>query len=293
METRDKARIRKLQKYTTRDFEKAFPDSDACLEWLKNHLWPNGMECPKCQKVTKHHKLSKRPVYECDRCGHQVSPLAGTIFHKSPTSLKVWFDAIYEMSTTRSGYSALALQRKHGVTYKTAWRMFNRIRTLLNENPPIFEDEVEADESYFGGVRHGKRGRGAEGKVPVIGIAQRKAHIMASVASNVKRSTIVPFIIRNVSPDAVLYTDEFPSYDRLARFGFNHRRIKHGAKVYVKGDIHTNSIEGFWSLSKRGISGVYHAVSSKYLQSYINEYAFRYSHRNDETPMFKLILKRI
>ena len=293
METRDKARIRKLQKYTTRDFERAFPDSNACLEWLKNHRWPEGIECPKCQKVTKYHKISRGPVYECDRCGHQVSPLAGTIFHKSPTPLKTWFDAIYEMATTRTGHSAMAIQRKTGVTYKTAWRMFRQIRSLLDENPPIFVGEVEADESYFGGVRHGKRGRGAEGKVPVMGIAQRQAQVLASVAPDVKRSTLVPFITKNVARDAIVYTDEFHSYDRLPQAGYRHKRIDHSAKVYVNGDAHTNTIEGFWSLVKRSISGVYHAVSPKYLQSYLNEYAFRYSHRNDETPMFKLFLNRI
>jgi transposase len=279
--------------YTAKQFETQFPNDDACLEWLKNRRWPNGIECPVCKRITKHHKLTKRPVYECDRCGHQVSPLAGTIFHKSTTSLKVWFDAIYEMATTRSGFAAKALQRKHGVTYKTAWRMYKQIRTLLDESPSIFTGEVEIDETYIGGVRHGKRGRGAEGKVAVIGIVQRQGKVMATAVPNVKRSTIVPFVARNVAPDAVLYTDEFPSYDHITRFGYKHKRIQHSAKVYVSGQVHTNNIENFWSLIKRGISGVYHAVSPKYLQSYLNEYAFRYNHRRDETSMFELMLNQL
>ena len=279
--------------YTAKQFETQFPNDDACLEWLKNRRWPNGIECPVCKRITKYHKLTKRPVYECDRCGHQVSPLAGTIFHKSTTSLKIWFDAIHEMATTRSGFAAKALQRKHGVTYKTAWRMYKQIRTLLDESPPIFTGEVEIDETYIGGVRRGKRGRGAEGKVAVIGIIQRQGKVMATVIPNVKRSTLLPYVAENISSDAVLYTDEFPSYDHITRFGYKHKRIQHCAKVYVAGQVHTNNIENFWSLIKRGISGVYHAVSPKYLQSYLNEYAFRYNHRRDETSMFELMLNQL
>jgi len=283
----------KQRTYTARQFETQFPNDDACLEWLKNRRWPNGIECPVCKRITKHHKLSKRPVYECDHCGHQVSPLAGTIFHKSTTSLKVWFDAIYEMATTRSGFAAKALQRKHGVTYKTAWRMYNQIRKLLDEKPSIFSGEVEVDETYVGGIRRGKRGRGAEGKVAVIGIVQRQGKVMATAIPNVKRSTLLPYVAEHIAPDTVLYTDEFPSYDHITRFGYKHKRIQHSAKVYVSGKVHTNNIENFWSLIKRGISGVYHAVSPKYLQSYLNEYAFRYNHRQDETSMFELMLNQL
>lgn len=283
----------KQRNYTAKQFAAQFPNDNSCLEWLKSRRWPNGIECPVCQIVTKHHKLTKRPVYECDRCGHQVSPLAGTIFHKSTTSLKVWFDAIYEMATTRSGFAAKALQRKHGVTYKTAWRMYKQIRTLLDESPSIFSGEVEVDETYIGGVRRGKRGRGAEGKVAVIGIVQRHGRVMATTIPNVKRSTLLPYVAEHIAPDTVLYTDEFLSYDHITRFGYRHKRIQHSAKVYVSGQVHTNNIENFWSLIKRGISGVYHAVSPKYLQSYLNEYAFRYNHRRDETPMFELMLNQL
>jgi len=113
------------------------------------------------------------------------------------------------------------------------------------------------------------------------------------VVPNVEQSTIVPLITRNVSTDVVFYTDEFPVYDHFTRIGFNHKRINHSAKIYAAGRIHTNTIEGFWSLLKRGISGTYHAVSPKYLQSYLNEYAFRYNHRKDETPMFMAILNQV
>jgi transposase-like protein len=282
-----------MDKYTTQDFEKEFPTDDSCLEWIKNYLWPDGIFCPECEEVTKHHKVTGRQCYACDYCGHQVHPLANTIFRKSATPLRIWFQVIYRMASTRCGISAKQIQRETGVTYKTAWRMFKQIRTLFGENFQHLTGEVEVDETYMGGMRKGKRGRGAEGKTKVIGAAQRNGKVVAKVVPDVRRHTIVPFTVQNVDRNAVLFTDEFPSYDTMARVGYNHLRISHHDKEYVRGKIHTNSIEGFWSLVKRGISGVYHSVSPQYLQSYINEYAFRYNHRKDKVPMFKLVLGRI
>ncbi len=284
---------RKVAKYTKTDFEKEFPTNDACLEWLKNYRFPDGIHCPVCDKVTKHHKIAKRPCYKCDNCGHEIYPLAGTIFHKSATPLKTWLEAMYWMSTTRSGRSAKELQRITGVTYKTAWRMFKQIRTLLDEDFQHLTGEVEVDETYVGGVRHGKRGRGAEGKSKVLGAVQRNGKVVAKVVPDVRRHTLVPFMAQKVDRSAILYTDEFPSYDHMTRIGYKHLRISHHDKEYVRGNVHTNTIEGFWSLVKRGIDGVYHSVSPQYLQSYINEYSFRYNHRKDETPMFHLMLNRI
>lgn len=282
-----------MQRYTIVDFGNQFTNNDACLEWLKNHLYPNGIFCKKCNRITKHHKDTGRPSYSCDYCGHHFHPTAGTVFEKSTTPLKLWFHAIYLMSSTRCGIPAKQIQRETGVTYKTAWRMFKQIRDLLNENTPVFTGEVEADETYVGGARHGIRGRGAAGKTAVMGISQRKGKIMASVIPNVKRSTISPILTRKVAHNAIIYTDEFHSYDHLTKIGFNHQRVNHSARVYVSGKAHTNNIEGFWSLLKRGISGTYHAVSPKYLQSYLNEYVFRYNHRKDESPMFMTVLSQI
>ena len=282
-----------MKKYTAKDFDQEFPTDDACLEWIKRHRWPKGIHCVKCQKITKHHRVRSRPCYECDYCGHQVYPTAGTIFHKSHTPLRIWFEAIYRMASTRCGISAKQIQREMGVTYKTAWRMFHQIRDLLGEDIANLDGEVEVDETYIGGKKKGKRGRGAEGKSKVIGAVQRGGKVVAQVVPDVKRHTLVPFMARKVSPNATLFTDEFPTYDTIARIGYKHKRIDHHSKVYVNGNIHTNSIEGFWSLVKRGISGVYHSVSPQYLQSYVNEYAFRYNHRKANTPMFKIVLNRI
>jgi len=195
--------------------------------------------------------------------------------------------------TLSCGISAKQLQRETGVTYKTAWRMFKQIRTLFNENFQHLTGEVEVDETYVGGTRHGKRGRGAEGKTAVVGAVQRQGKVVAKAVPHVKRSVLIPFMANKVSRDATLYTDEFPAYDHMTRLGYKHLRIEHGAKVYARGKVHTNSIEGFWSLVKRGISGVYHAVSPKYLQTYLDEYSFRYNHRKDEKAMFQIFLNRI
>jgi transposase-like protein len=282
-----------MQKFTIKDFDLKYPDDDTCLEWLRTHRWPDGIECPTCKKITKHHKITGRQAYACDNCGHQVSPTAGTIFHKSATPLRIWFEVIHRMASTRCGISAKQIERETGVTYKTAWRMFKQIRTLLGEVNPMFTGKVEVDETYIGGKRPGKRGRGASGKTAVIGIAQRQGKVSTNVVTDTKRSTVMPLIQKNVAQKTTIFTDEYPTYDALSNQGFEHKRCNHGSGEYVVGDVHTNTIEGFWSLVKRGISGVYHAVSPKYLQSYLNEYEFRYNHRNEETPMFDLFLDRI
>src|SRR3990172_1266511 len=153
-----------MRKYTIKNFKAQFPNDDACLEWLVRNRWPEGITCAKCQRVTKHHKRSNRPLYMCDNCGTDVAPMAGTIMEHSSTPLTSWFHAMFLMASTRCGISAKQLEREIGVTYKTAWRMFRQIRSMLTENVILEGSSVEADDTYVGGVRPGKRGRGAEGK---------------------------------------------------------------------------------------------------------------------------------
>jgi transposase len=282
-----------MDKYTINDFNKQFPNDDACLEWLRNYLYPNGIECKSCSKITPHSKLKNLPVYSCNRCGAHIHPMSGTIFERSTTPLKQWFYAIFLISATRCGISAKQLQRELGVTYKTAWRMFKEIRTLMQSSAKPMSGEVEADETYIGGKRPGKRGRGAEGKVPVFGLVQRQGSVDAMTMANLKASTVYPIIKERVLSNSTVYTDEFNIYDRLQNHGYSHKRVHHNAKIWVIGDAHTNTIEGFWSLLKRGINGVYHSVSQKYLQTYIDEYSFRYNHRKDERPMFLTILSKV
>lgn len=281
-----------MQKFTINTFDRMFPDDAACLEWLKTYLYPDGIFCETCERVTKHHRVVSRPSYSCDHCGHHVHPMAGTIYEKSTTPLRLWFYATYLMASTRSGISAKHLQRELGVTYKTAWRMFKQIRSMLTEDTKL-SGTVEADETYIGGRRTGKRGRGAENKSIVAGAVERKGRVVARKVPDVTARTLVPFVTTRVLGRSMIYTDELASYNRLGASGYQHRRIRHGARVYVSGDVHTNTIEGFWSLIKNGLRGVYHSVSAKYLQSYLDEYSFRYNHRKDEQPMFLTVLAQV
>jgi len=216
------------------------------------------------------------------------------------TSLHLWFYAIYLMSETRCGISAKHLERELGVTYKTAWRMLNLIRNKLmaDEEEPPMDGTVEMDETYVGGKRRNApagRPRVDSHKTPVFGMVEReRGQITATVVPDVKHTTIRPHIERRVLPSAMIYTDEYQIYDRLPKAGYpNHRRVHHAAKIYVDGDVHTNTIEGFFGTLKNGIRGTYHSVSRKWLQGYLNEFAFRYSNRDAGKPMFSLALARV
>lgn len=285
-----------MTRYTLSQFDSQFPDEAACLDYLFRARWPHGVNCAKCGEVTKYYPRGGKQDYVCSRCGTAVSPTAFTIFHKSATPLRSWFYAIFLMASTRTGISAKQLQRELGVTYKTAWRMFSQIRKLMAEDIRAMGPTVEADETYIGGSRTGgKRGRGAEGKTPTFGIVERGGRAITRTIPDVKTRTLLPLIWQRVPAyqDYTVYTDELGSYNRLGLLGYNHVRINHGAGEYVRGDAHTNSIEGFWSLVKRGISGVNHAVSPKHLQSYLDAYTFRYNRRKAVQPMFLALIERI
>jgi transposase len=174
-----------MQLFTFKEFEGMFPDDASCLEWLRTCLYPNGIFCKKCNTTTKHHRVWSRPSYSCDRCGHHVHPTAGTIFHKSSTSLKTWFHAICLMASTHSGISAKQIERETGVTYKTAWRMFKQIRTLLTERDPL-SGAVKIDETYFGG--HWK---GAKPGQPTVA-AQLWSTYCQGIITSAKKPMIAP-----------------------------------------------------------------------------------------------------
>lgn len=296
--TAEKLSKPKMQKYTRKDFEREFPTDDACLEWLKNYLYPDGIFCETCQRVTKHHKVASRKSYSCDYCGHHVHPTANTIYHKSSTPLRQWFLAIYIMASTRCGISAKQLERELGVTYKTAWRMFKQIRSMLQEGTggATLSGRVEMDETYVGGRRRKvdkSKGRGGVDKAVVAGAVERGGRVIARVMPDNKGRTLMPFIREHVREESTLYTDEFGAYWPVSFNNYTHHTIPHAKKIWAMGHVHTNSIEGFWSLVKNGIRGVYHGVSVKYLQTYLNEYSFRYNRRNDVTPMFRSFLTRV
>ena len=284
------------------EFMREYPDDAACLEWLwQTRYSPDGEHayCPECEQeqvFKRYETKQQRQSWDCTACGHHLHPTAGTIFHKSSTSLHLWFYAMYLMTSTRCGISAKQLERELGVTYKTAWRMAKLIRQeLMVQDETPLAGEVEADETYVGGRRRGTpRGRPSEDshKTPVFGMVQRKGHVAAMPVRNVKAKTLMPHVRTKILPESTVYTDELKSYDGLERAGYEHHRIQHAEKVYVSGDVHTNTIEGFWSLAKRGINGVYHTVSAKHLHGYLNEYVYRYNHRGKGQNQFRELLLR-
>jgi hypothetical protein len=199
------------------------------------------------------------------------------------------------MAQTRGGISAKQIQRETGVTYKCAWRMGKQIRSMLGEDFAPFGGIVEADKSYFGGSEKNKhfsqkrslaKGRSTKTKTAVFGLAQRGGMLEARTVVDTKTRTLVPIMLANGRRDAEVHTDEYWAYRPLRQYGYTHGAVPHKAGIYVDGDVHTNTIDGFWSQAKNGIRGVYHAVSAKYVQRYLDEYAFRYNHRNDIRPMF-------
>lgn len=293
-----KQSIPKELRYTMRDFNNEFPNDSACLEFIKEQRWPNGIaQCKKCGKERKHYRVGNRTAFACDHCGNHIYPLASTVFEKSTTSLKTWFYAMYLMGSTRCGISAKQIQRETGVTYKTAWRMFRQIRTLLSEEGLQLEGStIEMDEMFHGGHRRTDSWR--ENKTPVVGMVERSTtgrmgRVIARVAPDIKKNTLQSIAKEYILPSSTVFTDDYVSYDGLEQQGYVHKRIRHSARVYVAGDIHTNNIEGFWSLVKRGIGGVYHNVSHKLLQSYLDEYCFRFNRRDRGNLLFKAILERV
>jgi transposase len=288
------------RRFTINDFNELFFDNDACLDWLMEQRYPGSLAiCSYCNVERKHHRIATKKAYSCDHCGTYISPMAGTIFEKSSTSLRLWFYAMYLMSATRCGISAKQIQRECGVTYKTAWRMFKQIRTLMAEDLTL-SGPVEMDETFHGAPKKNQHAnKRIEGKYkdkqPIFGIVERKGRVITRVVNDVKEKTLMPIIAERVLPKSVVYTDSYSSYDNVRWMGnnYNHHRINHTAGIYVMGHVHTQTIEGFWSLLKRGIEGVYHSVSTKYLQSYCNEYSFRYNRRMDNQPMFKSLLDQV
>jgi len=290
-----------MTKLTIKDFQKMFPDDDTCLDFIRNIKFPERIDCPRCGKNSLFHRTSRK-TYACDHCGNPISPTANTVFHKSPTPLTIWFYVIYAMSQSLNGVSAKQIQRETGVTYKTAWRMCKEIRNILSEGTNPFTGNVEMDESYFGGLEKNKhaskrtannRGRSTKTKAAVFGMVERDGgRVNVSKVENVNSETIMPIVNASIEKGTQVYTDEFNVYNSLPALGYKHGIVPHAQKIFVLGNAHTNTIEGFWSLSKNGIRGTYHAVSDKYLPNYLDEYSFRYNHRNDATPMFLSFLSR-
>jgi len=282
------------QKYTVKDFEREFPTEDACLETVMHWRFPEGKTlCVTCGVERKHYRVSGRTSYACRACGNHIYPLAGTIFHKSSTSLRTWFYVMRLMASTRIGVSAKQIQRETGVTYKTAWRMMKQVRMLMSEDIKL-SGPVEMDEAYFGGSDSNKhshlRGRA---KTPALGIVERKGRVVARVIPDASKASILPVVGEVLQPRTMIYSDESATLAQVRWMGKSHKlaTVNH-SKSYVDGYAHTNTIDGFWSLVKRGIGGVYYQVGPEYLQSYLDEYSFRYNRRKVMRPMFSQLAER-
>jgi len=276
------------------EFMKLFPDDDACLEHLFKARYGYDHECDKCHETGKWHRLSRMPAYTC-QCGHHIHPMVGTPFHKSHTPLQKWFYAMYLFTTTRHGVPAKELQRQLSVNYKTAWRMGHQIRkylALVDGDPPL-SGHIEIDETMIGGHRPGKRGRSAAGKTVVLGMAQRGGDIITRIVPDVKRTTLERHIIYKVDRNSTISTDELNSYKRLSMYGYRHESVNHVQGEWVRGEHHTNTIEGFWSLLKRSISGTHVHVSARHLSKYLGEFEFRWNLRHDPARMFPHLLRRL
>lgn len=273
------------------EFFKLFPDDDTCLEHLFKTRFGVEPVCPKCGQIDKCKKLSNMPAYTCN-CGHHIHPMAGTPFQDSRTPLQKWFYAMYLFTTSRHGVPAKELQRQLGVTYKTAWRIGHEIRKYMAQidgNAPL-SGTVEADETYVGGVRKGKRGRGAGGKTIVFGMLEREGNIMTYVVSNVRRKTLHPLIEANVLAGSSIHSDELKSYATINAKGYTHETVNHGSGEYVRGRCHVNGMEGFWSQFKRSVVGTHIHISSKHMEKYLGEFEFRYNMRQMPDLMFNRLL---
>ena len=281
-------------------FLQLFPDNDACLEYLKGKFFADGTACAKCAKASKFHRITGRSAYSCQYCGHHVYPTAGTIMHKSTVSLQLWFFAIYLMSSTRCGISAKQLEREIGVTYKTAHRMFKQIRSLLSdEGDSPLSGKVEIDESAYGGkprqsdTRAGIAYIKRRNRPTMLAMVERKGRVRARVIGGRTSGFVKEQTDTHVLPSSMVYTDAWSGYASIGPRFKQHRRINHSAKIYVEGDTHTNTVEGFFGLFKNGVRGVYHSISSTYLQNYLDEYTFRYNRRDSAQPMFWAMIDRV
>jgi hypothetical protein len=291
----------KAQRFTFKEFNAQFPDDAACMQHIFAQRYSKGITCAKCGKHDSFTRVTTRRAYSCV-CGHQIYPTEGTIFHKSSTSLKTWFHAMFIMTASKNGVAAKEIERQTGVTYKTAWRMAHQIRKLMSQSDGLLSGVVEVDETFIGGKAgnmHAKarrekiHGRGGLDKATVLGLRQRDGDVRAVVIASTRSVDLIPNVISRVEKGSTIYSDEWSPYKMLPKNGYSHDTISHNTGEYVRAAVHTNSIEGFWGQLKRSVNGTFHHVSRKHLQAYVDEFAYRYNYRKSETSIFSPLAKKV
>jgi transposase-like protein len=272
-----------------------FNNEEICRDYLAEQRWCGKPVCPYCSHSERIYQIEKGKRYKCSECKRKFSVLVGTVFEDSKIPLSIWFGAVYLITAHKKGISSLQLSRDLSVTQKTAWFMLHRIRTmLLSTHPAMLDNIVEIDETFVGGKdkfkhkdkRSGRKksgdklkvGENTYGKFVVLGAVERGGKVHAEKISHLSKANIFKVVRTNVLPSAAIMTDTFPKYKGIA-LNQEHYTVDHGKEEYARGEIHTNTIEGFWSLLKRGIVGIYHFVSYKHLNKYTGEFTYRYNTR--------------
>ena len=281
-----------IQKMDLPKLMNPFHSDNRCRDLLEALRWPEGVSCPRCEKGKVWE--TARAQYHCASCDYRFSVLSGTIFHDTKLPLQKWFLAVAIMVEAKKGISANQMKRVLGVSYKTAWYLCHRIRAAMSEvNPQPLSGTVEVDETYVGGKVRG-RGRGYRGnKTIVAGAVQRGGDVVLQVVDNNGRQTLHDFIRNSTDPRVRrIMTDEWPAYRGIADHDTTHETVNHKAEEWVRGDVHTNTVESVWSLFKRSVTGSYHKLSAKHLDAYLDELEWRFNNRKNPY-LFRDTLKKL
>jgi transposase-like protein len=277
-----------------------FQTQQDCIDYLESKRWANGVECPYCKskKISVHNEKSQSSRKQCQSCYKSFSVLVKTIFESSKLPLIKWFMAINLIVEAKKGISALQVSRNLDITYKTAWFIIHKIRKALKQDHSMLCGIVEMDETYVKTDKDdednhkGGTGRGTS-NTPVVGMVEKNGNIKAFATNDTTFFTLANLAVGNIKRGSIIHTDEYKAYAKFDQY-FPHKTVNHSKEYVSADDITTNSIEGFWSLLKRGIKGQFHHISKKYLQAYVNEFSYRYNQRKEQTEIiFEDVVNRM